>query len=100
VWQLIHDRATAGIAELIERGAPGAGTQSGLPDETSAWMLAKAAQSANNGLAQWWWEHREVPRERVRELSMALLWRGFAGLISSASAAGTDGASSSAPLRD
>jgi len=81
-WQRIHDRATAGIAELIERGAPAAGTQLGLPAETSAWMLAKAAQSASNGLAQWWWEHREVPREQVLEVAMALLWGGFAGLLS------------------
>ena len=85
-WRHLHDRATAGIAGLIERGAPNAALPFDLPTETAAWMLAKASQSATNGLAQWWWEHREIPRERVVELAMAMLWEGFRGLAGSASA--------------
>jgi AcrR family transcriptional regulator len=98
-WRRIHDRATAGIAELIEPGAPEAGSPFELPAETSAWMLAKAAQSATNGLAQWWWEHREVRREQVLELATALLWSGFAGLLSPATGADTDRATGSGALR-
>ncbi len=83
-WRHLHDRATAGIAGLIARGAPNATLPFDLPIETSAWMLAKASQSATNGLAQWWWEHREIPREQVVELAMAMLWEGFSGLAASA----------------
>ena len=82
-WRRLHDRATAGIAGLITRGAPDATLPFDLPVETAAWMLAKASQSATNGLAQWWWEHREVPREQVVELAMAMLWEGFSGLAGS-----------------
>jgi AcrR family transcriptional regulator len=82
-WRHLHDRATAGIAGLIARGAPNATLPFDLPIETAAWMLAKASQSATNGLAQWWWEHREIPRERVVELAMAMLWEGFSGLAAS-----------------
>ena len=49
-------------------------------------MLAKASQSATNGLAQWWWEHREIPRKQVVDLSMAMLWEGFRGLAGEAGA--------------
>jgi AcrR family transcriptional regulator len=83
-WRDLHDRATAGIADLIKLGSPPGELPLGLPGETSALMLAKAAQSANNGLAQWWWEHREVPREQVVALAMSLLWEGFSGLLSRA----------------
>jgi AcrR family transcriptional regulator len=84
-WRSLHDRATAGIAGLIARGAPNATLPFDLPIETAAWMLAKASQSATNGLAQWWWEHRDVPRAQVVDLAMALLWEGFSGLAASAS---------------
>ena len=83
-WRHLHDRATAGIAELIRLGSPAGALALGVPADTSTWMLAKAAQSANNGLAQWWWEHREVPREQVVELAMSLLWEGFSGLLAQA----------------
>jgi AcrR family transcriptional regulator len=82
-WRHLHDRATAGIAGLIARGAPNATLPFDLPIETAAWMLAKASQSATNGLAQWWWEHREIPREQVVGLAMAMLWEGFSGLAAS-----------------
>jgi AcrR family transcriptional regulator len=85
-WRRLHDRATEGIAGLIRLGVAEGGPVFDLPPDTSTWMLAKAAQSATNGLAQWWWEHREVPRQQVVELAMALLWDGFGGLLSRAAA--------------
>ncbi len=85
IWTRIHDAATAGIAALIRAGAPDVETFGGVDAETSAWMLAKASQSATNGLAQWWFEHREVPREVLVELSFRLLWDGFEKLLAEAS---------------
>ena len=84
VWRALHDRATAGIAGLLRAGWPEEDLPLALPRETAEWMLAVAAQSATNGLARWWWEHREVPREHVVELAMALLWEGFGGLLTRA----------------
>jgi AcrR family transcriptional regulator len=100
-WRQLHDRATAGIAGLIRLGGPGADTPMPFetPRETSEWMLAKAAQSATNGLAQWWWEHREVSREQVVELAMTLLWEGFSGLLTRAAVTGSDGEPGIAEVR-
>jgi AcrR family transcriptional regulator len=83
-WSRVHDRATAGIAALIRAGAPRVEAFAGVDAETSAWMLAKASQSATNGLAQWWFENRDVPREVLVELSVRLLWDGFEKLLADA----------------
>jgi AcrR family transcriptional regulator len=84
-WARIHDAATAGIAALLRAGGPDVEFFAGADAETAAWMLAKASQSATNGLAQWWFEHREVPREVLVELSTRLLWDGFEKLLADAS---------------
>jgi hypothetical protein len=53
----------------------------GMPAEQAAWMLAKLSQSATNGLAQWWYEHREVPRDQVAALARRALWEGFGQML-------------------
>jgi AcrR family transcriptional regulator len=88
VWRSIHDRATAGIAALIEAGAPGGGWVESLPRSTAAEMLAKAGQGATNDLAEWWFEHREVSREQVTEFAVRLLWEGHRGLLERTTVAG------------
>lgn len=40
-------------------------------------MLAEASKSANDGLARWWWSHREVPREAVVAIAVDLMWTGL-----------------------
>jgi AcrR family transcriptional regulator len=87
-WRSIHDQATAGIAALIEAGAPGAAWIEGVDRATAAWMLAKASQGATNRLAEWWFEHREVPREKVTDFAVRLLWDGYSGLLAEALAGG------------
>jgi AcrR family transcriptional regulator len=84
VWRSIHDRATAGIAALIEAGAPPNALIDGVDRATATWMLAKASQGATNRLAEWWFEHRDVPRERVTDLAVDLLWSGFERLLDEA----------------
>jgi AcrR family transcriptional regulator len=81
VWRRIQDQATAGLAGLIEASAPGADLMPGLPPSTAAWMLAKMGQGATNALAEWWFEHREVERELVVELSVRMLWDGYERII-------------------
>jgi AcrR family transcriptional regulator len=85
VWRRIQDQATAGIAMLIEAGAPEAEWAGGLSRSTAAWMLARASQGATNSLAAWWFEHREVSREQVTELALSLLWEGFERMLEQAS---------------
>lgn len=87
VWRSIHDRATAGIAALIEAGAPGVEWLEGIDRSTAAWMLAKASQGATNRLAEWWFEHREISREQVTDAAVRVLWDGYRGLLERAPAA-------------
>lgn len=42
--------------------------------------LAEGTKSAINGLATWWWEHRDVPREVVVGIAMDLLFGGIGRL--------------------
>jgi AcrR family transcriptional regulator len=85
VCQEIADRGTASIADLIKFGAADAKTVKGITLDEAAWILARATQSANHGVATWWYENRDVPRERVVELVFMLLWHGFDGMLKQAS---------------
>ena len=58
----------------------------GITVDEAARILARATQSANHGVATWWYENRDVPRERVVELVFMLLWQGFDGILKQASA--------------
>ncbi len=83
-WRRIHQTATTGIAALIEIGAPPQMELEGLERHTAALMLARASQAATNGLVEWWFEHREVSREQVANVAMALLWEGFERMLARA----------------
>ncbi|MCW2627723.1 MAG: transcriptional regulator, partial [Mycobacterium sp.] len=82
----IADRGIAGIADLIRFGAAGAKSVKGINVDEATWILARATQSATHGVATWWYENREVPRERVVELVFMLLWQGFDGMLKQAAA--------------
>jgi AcrR family transcriptional regulator len=79
-WTHIQERATAGIAMLVRSGAPHLDVVLGIPADRAMLMLARATQNTTQGMAEWWWEHREVPREEIVELVVALLWEGLGGL--------------------
>jgi hypothetical protein len=80
-WRACHDGATEGIAALIRFGVPDLERLAGMPAERAARMLATLSQGASNGLARWWYENREVPREEVAELARRALWEGFAQML-------------------
>jgi AcrR family transcriptional regulator len=72
----IHARATAGIAIFLRTSAPPALLES--PDaERDLEMLAEMLKMAQNGLAVWWYEHREVPREVLVERVLEFCWIGL-----------------------
>lgn len=85
VVQEIADRGTEAIADLIRFGAGDTTSVRGISLDDSAWILARATQSACHGVATWWYENRDAPRERVVELVFMLLWQGFDGMLKQAS---------------
>jgi AcrR family transcriptional regulator len=84
VRQELADRGTAGIADLIRFGAADAKSVKGITVDDGAWILARATQAACGGVATWWYDNRDVPRERVVELVFMLLWQGFDGMLKQA----------------
>jgi AcrR family transcriptional regulator len=72
----VHRRATEGIAAFLMASAPPA--LLGRPDfEQMAEMLAEMLKMAQNGLAVWWYEHREVPRSTLVERVVDFCWIGL-----------------------
>lgn len=74
----LQDRATDAIAALLEATGPPDVTIGDIPRAQASRMAAKAVQSALNGLAEWWYEHPEVPRRQVVAVARRLLWPGLA----------------------
>jgi AcrR family transcriptional regulator len=75
----IHDQhqrqTTEAIAALV--GAQLADRQPGDVDAgVAAEVTAVMLKWATTGVAAWWYEHRELPRERVVELMMDFAWVG------------------------
>lgn len=50
-------------------------------DATALELAWEAMRSLMQGLALWWYEHREVPRERVVATAMNTLWVGWERLL-------------------
>jgi AcrR family transcriptional regulator len=86
-WREVDDRARAGITALIRWIAPPDLEIAGVPRETATEMLAKASHKLAKGLAEWWWDHREVPRDHLVEITFALVWNGLATTLGDGSEA-------------
>jgi AcrR family transcriptional regulator len=72
VIERFRDALARRIADVIR-------SETGLP-APEADLLARGVMGIAEAAAQWWLEHRDLPRERVvRDLS-ELAWRGLAGL--------------------
>lgn len=81
VHRRIHDLAAEGIAAMVRRTVPERDLFGGIPFERATLMIAKASQQSTQGLAQWWFENREVPREEVVEVAFRVLWDGTRGML-------------------
>jgi AcrR family transcriptional regulator len=75
----VHRHGTAAITRLM-RLVPALDLPADLSRERADEMLAHAINSSNDGLAAWWYEHPEVPREHVVAIAVGLSWRGLAAL--------------------
>ncbi len=75
-YRRLSDRGRAGIAAFIQAG--GEEALAGYANrEQAAEMFAEMLRMAQNGLAAWWYEHREVPREEIVELMLDFCWVGL-----------------------
>jgi AcrR family transcriptional regulator len=78
--QAIHDEVTAaGRAALggILGREPGGENIAGRPDAESLEMAAEVIRAGLTGLAIWWNDHPDVPRERIVATAVNALWIGF-----------------------
>src|SRR3954454_11651433 len=75
-YRRIHQQATAGIALFLRAGAPPALLSDPNADRDLE-MFAEMLKMAQNGLAVWWYEHRDVPRRELVDRVLEFCWLGF-----------------------
>jgi AcrR family transcriptional regulator len=78
--QAIHDEVTAGgraVLGAILGAEPGAENIAGAADERSLEMAAEVIRAGLTGLAIWWSEHPDVPREQIVATAVNAVWIGF-----------------------
>jgi AcrR family transcriptional regulator len=76
----VQAQATDRLAEAFGARAGALRTPAGISEDQARAVVAELAKSALNGLAGWWWSHRDVERAAVERLSFDLLWPGIARL--------------------
>jgi AcrR family transcriptional regulator len=76
----IQAAATARLAEVLVGHARQLSLSVDLRRAQADEMVAELGKSALNGLAGWWWEHRDVPRAAVTAVALDVLWTGLARL--------------------
>ena len=72
----IQVRATSAIAALTA-AHPWVDASDDPDREVLSEVVAQLVKTASNGLAAWWYEHREVPRERLVQWMMNFCWIGL-----------------------
>ena len=75
-YRRIHSQATAGIAVFLRASAPDALLE-GDDAERDLEMFAEMLKMAQNGLAVWWYEHRDVPRAVLVDRVLEFCWAGL-----------------------
>ncbi len=75
-YRSINERASAAISAFI--ASEGAGPLRAYSNpRQAAEMMAEMLKMAQRGLAAWWYEHREVPREQILERLLEFCWIGL-----------------------
>ena len=69
----IHAKAAAAMAAVLEGEAAAGGAE-------ALAMAAEMVKASLAGLANWWWEHRNVRRAEVVEVATTLIWGGLGGI--------------------
>lgn len=71
----IQDQARAALTAILA-SEPGSENIAG-PDALALELAAEVIRAALTGLAVWWSDHPEVPRERIVEAAINVIWLGF-----------------------
>jgi AcrR family transcriptional regulator len=82
-YRRLSREATEGITGFIEAGAGSALADYADPRQ-AAEMFAELVRTSQNGLAAWWYEHREVPRAVIVERLLEFCWTGLERVASGA----------------
>jgi len=75
VHEQVRAPARAALAQILAL-EPGAENIAG-PDDQALEMAAEVMRAGLTGLAIWWIDHPEVPRERIVETAVNAIWIGF-----------------------
>jgi AcrR family transcriptional regulator len=73
----LQEEAASAVAELVARDAPPESPIEGESLEVAVEMIAHQLVGAGQALANWWDEHRDVPREDVLQAMMDVAWLGL-----------------------
>jgi len=75
----VQERARAGIVTLMAAADTAEHPNDPTGDElvVEREMAAEVIKSAADGLAAWWYAHRDVPREHLVYVLMNVMWIGF-----------------------
>jgi AcrR family transcriptional regulator len=72
----IRDRTTQAIAALTAAEPESRTEFDGLDPDAARELVALMVKTASNGVAAWWYEHQEVPREVMVQALMSFTWLG------------------------
>jgi AcrR family transcriptional regulator len=75
IHHAVQSQARAALAAILAE-EPGADNISGA-DRQALEMAAEVMRAGLTGLAIWWSEHPDVPRERIVETAVNAIWIGF-----------------------
>jgi AcrR family transcriptional regulator len=73
----LQEEAASAVAELVARDAPPESPVEGESLEVAVEMIAHQLVGAGQALANWWDEHRDVPREDILQAMMDVAWLGL-----------------------
>ena len=76
VHREVQAEAVAALGTILA-GEPGAERIAGSADREALEMAAEVIRSGLTGLAIWWTEHPQVPRERIVATAVNVIWLGF-----------------------
>jgi AcrR family transcriptional regulator len=72
----VQARSRVALGAILRR-EPGAENLAGSADEQALEMAAEVIRAGLTGLAIWWSEHPDVPRERIVATAVNAMWIGF-----------------------
>jgi AcrR family transcriptional regulator len=73
----VQAEATARLADALVARIPNLRLSIEIDRERANELIAELGKTGLNGLAAWWWDHRDVPREALVAIAMDVMWVGL-----------------------